>query len=680
MGSFKETNAQEIIQSPEIRCLDVDALGGVTLTWLEPPYMDNSFVDYRIFTCNTYSGNYITWPSTIASATTLSYDVSPTNANSTGPVYFIIVTDTSNVTSGTSSIIDTLSTIFLSVSNQGGYAQLEWNPIHKPLLPSSSPWYKIYRMTPNSGWTFIDSTENLSYNDTIYYCDTTSLFYQVEIYDSSGCTSISNISGAKDFQEKYAPPVTVLDTLSVTPSNNVLVSWTKSTKGQVVGYDVEVYNTITKFQVVHFVAGINTTSYIYTIGDPSDSSLSFEVAAVDSCGNTGLLSVDQSTLWLKVKPDYCSFRNTLTWNAYKNLVGGVGGYDIFYSVNSGPYQFLAKTDSNVTSYVDSDLNVIEYRSYVVRVHDLTRSDTTASSNIVGDSIKPPKLPINNYLRTSSVILNTNEVDIEGYVDSTSGAAYYDFERSVDSTGGGFASIAVINASRHSDYTSYVDNAVNTTTQSYRYKIFTLDSCNKVIDSTNVGQTILLTATGTPGNNMLTWNDYNAWYAGLPDHYSVFRSVDGVNYSNLSTVHPGNSGPYTLNDDVSQVTTGQGTFYYYVIAVESPTSMYPFVDSSYSNIAEAYQDPTVFIPNAFDPKGINRIFKPVGVFIDVTGYDFIILNRWGDVLFETNDPTIGWDGTYKGGKLVMEGVYVYLLTYTSSKGEYFQRKGTVTLLK
>jgi len=41
--------------------------------------------------------------------------------------------------------------------------------------------------------------------------------------------------------------------------------------------------------------------------------------------------------------------------------------------------------------------------------------------------------------------------------------------------------------------------------------------------------------------------------------------------------------------------------------------------------------------------------------------------------------VGWNGR-DGGKVVQQGIYIYLLTFTSSKGEYFQRTGTVTLLK
>ncbi|HEX4888336.1 MAG TPA: gliding motility-associated C-terminal domain-containing protein [Luteibaculaceae bacterium] len=67
-----------------------------------------------------------------------------------------------------------------------------------------------------------------------------------------------------------------------------------------------------------------------------------------------------------------------------------------------------------------------------------------------------------------------------------------------------------------------------------------------------------------------------------------------------------------------------------------------------------------IPNTFTPDGdgINDVFFPVLVGIEVTrGYELQIFNRWGELIFESQDPTQGWDGTYQM-KPVPQGVYTY----------------------
>lgn len=73
--------------------------------------------------------------------------------------------------------------------------------------------------------------------------------------------------------------------------------------------------------------------------------------------------------------------------------------------------------------------------------------------------------------------------------------------------------------------------------------------------------------------------------------------------------------------------------------------------------------TVFVPNAFTPDGdeFNQTFKPVLTGIDVHNYQMIIFNRWGELIFETNNPEVGWDGTY-GGEIVQDGIYTWSLQY------------------
>ncbi|MEO6132236.1 MAG: gliding motility-associated C-terminal domain-containing protein [Saprospiraceae bacterium] len=70
-------------------------------------------------------------------------------------------------------------------------------------------------------------------------------------------------------------------------------------------------------------------------------------------------------------------------------------------------------------------------------------------------------------------------------------------------------------------------------------------------------------------------------------------------------------------------------------------------------------PVYELPNAFTPNGDgqNEIFKPLRArFIE--SVDFKVFNRWGQVVFTTQDPQINWNGTNKAGKDVSDGVYFY----------------------
>ena len=89
----------------------------------------------------------------------------------------------------------------------------------------------------------------------------------------------------------------------------------------------------------------------------------------------------------------------------------------------------------------------------------------------------------------------------------------------------------------------------------------------------------------------------------------------------------------------------------------------------------------WVPNAFTPfdeNNINPVFKPV-VF-GVEEYEFMIFNRWGELIFETSEPKEGWDGTYKGRKC-QQDIYVWKARYTDIiEGKEYLHIGHVTLLR
>ncbi len=89
-----------------------------------------------------------------------------------------------------------------------------------------------------------------------------------------------------------------------------------------------------------------------------------------------------------------------------------------------------------------------------------------------------------------------------------------------------------------------------------------------------------------------------------------------------------------------------------------------------------------VPSAFTPNGdgINDIVYPDGWGIRKLIY-FRIYNRWGQLLFESNDLKHGWDGTYQGAPQNME-TYVYQVqveTYVDAEPR-ITKSGTVKLLR
>ena len=60
-------------------------------------------------------------------------------------------------------------------------------------------------------------------------------------------------------------------------------------------------------------------------------------------------------------------------------------------------------------------------------------------------------------------------------------------------------------------------------------------------------------------------------------------------------------------------------------------------------------------------------------------DFRVYNRWGETVFQTATPDVGWDGTYKG-QLQDMGTYVYEIIVAMPSGENKIYKGNVTLIR
>lgn len=93
------------------------------------------------------------------------------------------------------------------------------------------------------------------------------------------------------------------------------------------------------------------------------------------------------------------------------------------------------------------------------------------------------------------------------------------------------------------------------------------------------------------------------------------------------------------------------------------------------------DLIVYIPNTFTPDGneFNNTFKPiVSNNVDSEAYTFLIFNRWGELIFESKDPNIGWDGTYLG-LIVQSGVYTWIVKL-KNQTDIKEINGHVNLLR
>ncbi|MGB3946566.1 MAG: gliding motility-associated C-terminal domain-containing protein [Bacteroidia bacterium] len=673
--------ATPVAPSPQIGCVAVLPNGDVSLTW--PPAVDpgGTFNGYFIYSSTSPNGPFTLIDSVLSySLSNTSYTHVGANA-STAPVYYFVRTRSGCFGQVLAVPADTVSTIVLNVNNPAnGTALLNWNAIANPLPSTSTGIYSIYVENPTGVWTLTGNSTTTAFIDSILACNAT-LNYRVEIEDYIGCSSVSTIDGGI-FQNIIVPQIPSFDTVSVDDNNNATMSWNVSPSSDVEAYVV--YQLISGAKIpIDTVFGINNVNYTFALSDADMGVEEFYLAAFDTCDNISPIGTALYTMYLTSIPQVCDRSVVLNWTSYGNIGTGLAGYNILQSTVgvAGPYTLVSTVDTSVHAYIIS--NLLPQTTYYYKIQAIDSSGTkTASSNRILFYSAAPSPPAFSYLQRVSVI-DPNQVEITCHVDISASTSGYKVMRSKDNNPANFKLVETLPASTATPI-NYVDTDVRTDNFSYYYKIINVDSCGFDGLETNISRTILLTAKGNSValENTLIWNDYSTWLGNVAS-YNVYRGIDGVMnpvpIANVPFVGSGNT-MYTYIDDISNFIQGEGVFNYYIEALEGPGNTYSFSENSLSNIAEAYQEAKVYVPNAFHPDGaFNSIFKPVTTYVNISEYEFSVLDRWGGVLFTTNDVQQGWDGTENGKESAM-GMYIYLVKFKTSRGEYIDYKGTVTLLR
>ena len=189
---------------------------------------------------------------------------------------------------------------------------------------------------------------------------------------------------------------------------------------------------------------------------------------------------------------------------------------------------------------------------------------------------------------------------------------------------------------------------------------------------------------TTPNYICVEEDPIADFSATPD---LFTDVDAtISFTNLSSgatsfiwsFGDGNSSTY-INPSNFYESTEEG-------ALITLTAISDFGCTDEAQLIIEYDEQEIFyVPNSFTPDGdnFNQVFTPVFYSgFDPYNFEMLIFNRWGQVVFETHDADIGWDGTYglKGTK-ASDGAYTWKIIYKTPKTD--ERKvlvGHVTLIR
>lgn len=101
------------------------------------------------------------------------------------------------------------------------------------------------------------------------------------------------------------------------------------------------------------------------------------------------------------------------------------------------------------------------------------------------------------------------------------------------------------------------------------------------------------------------------------------------------------------------------------------------------LIDIFPEVRYFLPNAFTPNSDarNDVYLGEGLMDGATNFKMTIWNRWGELVFETDDPQEGWNGRkLNNGQESPNGVYVVLVSYHEPRGEIVELKGYATLIR
>ena len=196
-----------------------------------------------------------------------------------------------------------------------------------------------------------------------------------------------------------------------------------------------------------------------------------------------------------------------------------------------------------------------------------------------------------------------------------------------------------------------------------YKVRYDDNCDNTSDMSDEFCPLHLTGTLNKDNSaLLSWGPYPGVTSYSIEKYDAngqliqtITGITGITYTEPS--------PNPRDDQVYQ---------YKVIAEQKPTLI------TSSNTIKVIKQPNIYYPHAFTPNNdnLNDSFQVIGQY--VSAFEMRIFNRWGEMMFSTDNINEGWDGKYHG--LAMpEGTYAFTAVLTDEIGRKFNRSGSVVLL-
>lgn len=498
--------------------------------------------------------------------------------------------------------------------------------------------------------------------------------YQVGMLCSGILTNLSVVVNNQ-------PPITP-DFTSVSFSGNFpFVSWDPSLSPEVTGYQLYKESPYNSGQFLPYPSNnfiIPSTSYI-DIGAQSLLNR-YAVVAISACSESLLgfgNAVDGTTgphtsMVVFGSVDTCNQEILLSWNAYENWKDGVQQYEIWLNKNGSGFAVYDTVSNSTVAYLYKNAQDNDLLTFEIRAIEENKSNYAASNQISFDvRVNRPM----DFLHINCLsVTSDNKIEVQWVWDTDVDFLSANLLSGTDSNNlNSRLSLPVIGSSNN----NFSDNGVNPKESTQFYKVVSTDACGLVVES-DLAETIFLQVEALKNlENKITWSAANIKY-GLVQEYWLYKFINGGG-QRIATL---TSSEFEYIDDLDVTNQAEANNCYFVVAsmrINTPNGMNYFCQSQ-SNKACVAQSSNIHIPNAVSPNGTNRKFRPIIAFSQsISNYTMQIYDRYGQIIFESNDLFDAWDGTKNGEGLKM-GMYVYAISFQQPNGEIVERKGTVMLVR
>jgi len=478
-------------------------------------------------------------------------------------------------------------------------------------------------------------------------------------------------------QDSFPPDAPIIDSVSVqsespsNPNGDVYIHWQASDSTDVRSYYIFYWNKSVSLYALLDSVDANTTEYLdtKTITNPKTSQ-QYVIQAVDSANNKSVLSQAHQTITLSTQQEIrnCKKYATISWNKYEKWTEGIDAYDLFF-----------EKDNKIINTVHIDANTLEY-TYLLNNEDeiyfyiRAYSKSGKSSTSYKLLFKPKLLNKPKTFKLEYVTVEDERIKMLFLLDKTSDSKNYKLFRSVNSVN----NFQYVKTFEHydSDSLECADDSSDVTKNQYYYKLVLFDDCDNLIESSNIGSTILLYSIfdNKKYDEKLSWSHYAQWEKGVEKY--ILERISHLNDTDIIDDTPGGFA-FIDRLEKNDPSVFSGKISYRITAIKKGSKG---KTKSHSNIINIEPPSIITVPNAFSPYGAigNRVFKPLHAFILEKDYYFAIYDRWGQLIFETTDTNKGWDGK-KNGQVCPNNVYYYYIQYYSLENEKNTKAGTLNLI-